>query len=334
MDMTPQFYRNLLNEIQDGVYFVDTQRRITYWNRAAETLTGYTAEEVIGRRCADNVLNHVDDHGTCLCTQGCPLSACMSDNRKHSMRAYLHHKDGHRVPVFVNATPIRDLLGRLIGAVETFRSDVARVVDLERIRELEQLVYLDELTGIANRRFFDSSIHARLAETHRRETRFGLLMFDVDHFKKFNDRHGHATGDRVLKTVAATLGSNIRAFDLAARFGGEEFAVIVADPEQENLAETADRLRVLVARSGVKTDDASLHVTVSLGATMVRPDDDAQTLLTRADALLYQAKSQGRDRVVCDGECPPADRRAVLPLALGIVAPGPSARITPIPTLD
>jgi diguanylate cyclase (GGDEF)-like protein/PAS domain S-box-containing protein len=312
------FYRDLLDEIEDGVYFVDPDRRITYWNRGAEKITGYAAKEVIGRRCADNLLNHVDDHGRCLCTAGCPLAACMSDGARHAMRVYLHHKDGHRVPVKVRAAAIRDDHGKVIGALETFQDDSTHLMELERIRQLERVAFLDPLTGIANRRFLEEGLIARIAERDRYGVRFGLLMIDIDHFKQINDKHGHPIGDRVLRMVAATLSGTSRPFDLVARYGGEEFVVLVARLIEDELGTLAERHRRLVSQSGLKGAFGQIRVTVSIGATMINTDDTPTTLFARADQFLYAAKQQGRDRVIVDGE----------PLVTSPAANSPSAALS------
>ncbi len=134
--MDENFYKHLLDSLYDGVYFVDRERRITYWNKAAERLSGYAAEEVIGKRCADNILVHVDDAGRQLCLCGCPLSATMGDRLPREADVHMKHKLGHRVSVLVRAVPICDSQGEVIGAVEVFSDNTAK---REAVRQAEQL---------------------------------------------------------------------------------------------------------------------------------------------------------------------------------------------------
>ncbi len=133
--MDEAFYKSLLDSMADGVYFVDTDRRITSWNKAAERITGYTAREVLGRSCADNVLRHVDESGRELCVAGCPLAAVVQDGRMREARVYLHHKLGHRTPVDVRATAMRDAAGKIMGAVEIFHAASERLNILEEIEK-------------------------------------------------------------------------------------------------------------------------------------------------------------------------------------------------------
>ena len=106
--MDKQFYQGLLDQISDGVYFVTLDRRITYWNGGAERITGYAADEVLGRSCSEGILRHVDDAGRQLCLDGCPLAAVMKDGKPREAHVYLHHKDGHRVPVTVRGQALRN----------------------------------------------------------------------------------------------------------------------------------------------------------------------------------------------------------------------------------
>ena len=107
-------FKLALSALNDGVYFVDRERRITYWNEASERITGFSAKDVLGRRCADNILCHVDDSGIELCNDdACPLRACMATGQPRSADIYLHHKLGYRVPVSVSGSPVRDNAGKM-----------------------------------------------------------------------------------------------------------------------------------------------------------------------------------------------------------------------------
>lgn len=115
---SPLFRARLLDSLYDGVYFVDSERRITYWNQGAERLTGFTAKEAVGTHCHDNMLAHVDADGCRLCMDRCPLVTAMQEDRCHEASVYLRHKQGHRVPVSVRVVPIKDAHEQIIGAVE------------------------------------------------------------------------------------------------------------------------------------------------------------------------------------------------------------------------
>jgi diguanylate cyclase (GGDEF)-like protein/PAS domain S-box-containing protein len=290
----------------DGLYFTDLEGRITYWNNAAERLSGYSRSEVLGKLCRDNLLMHVDSSGCLLCTSKCPIRATIDDGQPREADLYLHHKNGSRVPIRVRATPLRNAAGKIIGAVELFSDNSAKAEMQERLTRMEQLALLDSLTNLPNRRYMESHIHSRVEEFKRDGWPFGILFIDIDDFKQVNDRLGHPAGDRVLKMVAATLNANSRYFDVVGRWGGEEFVAVMHHVDDQELYEIADRMRVLVGES-VLTDLDSLRVTVSIGTARIMSGEDEEDILRRADKNLYRAKQSGKN-CVCGGIQPAATR--------------------------
>jgi PAS domain S-box-containing protein len=211
--MKEEFYRDLLDNLYDGIYFVDRDRRVTYWNASAERITGYRSSEVVNKRCRDNILIHVNDSGASLCDCGCPIEESITSGRTSETEAYLRHKDGHRIPVSIRTFPIRDSEGGITGAIEIFTDNSSRAAFLHRIEELQRMTVLDHLTGLANRRYIDMNLDARLSEMARYGWPFGVLFIDIDHFKHVNDVYGHDIGDEVLKVIAKTFINNSRPFD-------------------------------------------------------------------------------------------------------------------------
>lgn len=287
----------ILENLNDGLYLVDRDRRITFWNKAAERITGFKREEVVGRCCADKILIHVDAAGCDLCTGGCPLAATIEDETARETAIFLHHKEGHRIPVSVRVTPLKDTEGKIIGGCEVF-SDNRSQADLHlKLAELEKLALLDPLTGLVNRRYLLSELAAQFAMWERSRISFGILFFDIDHFKDFNDGHGHHVGDAVLQTVAKTLAGSVRSFDTIGRWGGEEFIGIFPNTTEELLSEIADRLCMLVRKSRIETEKGPTSITVSVGGTTPGKTDTPDTLLKRADTMMYRSKRSGRNRV-------------------------------------
>ena len=289
-------YKLILDNLYDGVYFVDRDRRISYWNKGAERITGYIAGEVLGKSCADNLLMHIDNDGRNLCMGCCPLSESMSQGGPNAKEIFLLHKDGHRVPISVRVAPIRDEKGQISGAVEVFTDNTTKTAMLERLAEVERIAYVDPLTGLANRRYTEIALSSRQEEMERYGWPYGVIFIDIDDFKKVNDRHGHDVGDEVLKMVAKTIANTTRSFDVVGRWGGEEFVAVIANVSHEELLQTANRFRILVERSRVPGVQP-VRVTISLGASIASPGESIEDLLKRADHYLYRSKSAGKNRV-------------------------------------
>jgi diguanylate cyclase (GGDEF)-like protein/PAS domain S-box-containing protein len=292
------FYKEIIDNLYDGVYFVDRDRVITYWNKGAERITGYSAAQTLGRACRDNLLNHVTANGVQLCRNQCPLAAAMEDGNEREAEVFLHHADGHRVPIVVRASPIRDRDGNIIGAVESFSNNASVMDTRSKLRELRRAATTDPLTELGNRRYLDGRLSALIAEYRNNASSAGLLFMDVDHFKQVNDSYGHRTGDNVLRMVAKTIRLALRATDTVGRWGGEEFVALLYDlQEKKALEAAAEKVRTLVEFSRLDVDGQGLTVTISIGGTLVLPDDTPEILVQRADELMYRSKQVGRNRV-------------------------------------
>ncbi len=292
-------YKTIVDGIHEGVYFVDLERRITFWNKGAERITGFTAHEVINHHCRDNILVHIDAEGNKLCANRCPLVAVMQEHCDHAVdHVYLHHKSGQRIPVTISITAIRDGEGRPVGAVELFRETVMPSFNTDQLNELKKAALVDLLTGLPNRRYLTMNLEGNLQEFGRHGLPFGVIFIDVDHFKQINDSYGHDVGDIALQRIAATLQANMRSYDMVGRWGGEEFVVVVRYVSPEQSLVIARKLCRLVENTYFMLKGERVGTTITLGVTHVQPDDTVDELIRRADRLMYDGKQQGRNRVV------------------------------------
>ena len=163
----------------------------------------------------------------------------------------------------------------------------------------------DPLTGLGNRKYFDRMIEMAVQSALASGEPLSLLMFDIDHFKSFNDSYGHLTGDQVLRLVGMSLKQTIKGQDITARYGGEEFAVVLPNTALRQALTVADHIRRAVMAKELKkksTGEILGRVTISVGVSMLKPDDDTDTLIERADVCLYAAKRNGRNRVICEAD--------------------------------
>lgn len=296
-DINQTSYERIIESLHDGLYFVDKNRTITYWNKAAENISGFSAEEVIGKSCKDNILTHVDENGKSLCRGVCPLAATIDDGAPREATVYMHHKNGHRIPVSVRVSTLTDDNGKIIGGIELF-TDISNMKANElRVKELEKLALIDNLTQLANRNYIQQELKNQFKEKREIGLGFGVLLIDIDHFKAVNDTYGHDVGDSVLKFVANTFIANTRPFDFYGRWGGEEFIAIIKNVKEKSLQMIGNRVRTLIDNAYLLLDEKKIGVTVSIGATVAVEDDSIHSLIKRADTLLYQSKQDGRNRL-------------------------------------
>jgi len=296
--MKELFYKELIDNLYDGVYFVDRDRVITFWNKGAEDLTGYSTSDAMGRSCHDKFLAHLDDKGEKLCQAGCPLMQALQNGNSTESEIYLHHRDGHRVPVTIKVFPIFDDNGEISGAGEIFSDNSSHVANKRRIDELQELALLDSLTQIGNRRYLEMTLEAKLSETARYNNQIAVFFIDIDDFKQINDTYGHDVGDEALRIAAKTLNTVIRPMDTLGRWGGEEFIAAASNINKEAVKAIAERFRSFIEGSSVRAGDEKLLFTVTIGATIARKNDDLASVVKRADTLMYEGKEKGKNQVI------------------------------------
>lgn len=232
---------------------------------------------------AKNIVSDVGEHATKVDAINCELHAIADEREPDETDA-------------VFAT-----IGRMIDANNELQSRLAQAekqiaAQAADLRSYETEARTDSLTSLANRRAFDDEMQRRFAEWQRRQTPFTLMILDIDHFKQFNDTHGHPAGDEALRTVGRVLVKTARQMDLPCRYGGEEFAAILPSTEIQEARVAAERFRKAIEAAVVDFDNKKLAVTASVGVASVGVgDDEPARLLRRADEALYKSKEAGRN---------------------------------------
>ncbi|MEO5689303.1 MAG: diguanylate cyclase [Burkholderiaceae bacterium] len=306
------FATNLVEFLVVPTFVLDRDGKVLIWNRACERLTGLLAKEVLGTR--EHWRGFYAQPRPCLCDlilyQRMNEFEQLYDSRAESQdEAFGAHAQnwcvmprlGTELYLAIDAGPIYDATGNLVAVVETLRDMTAQKVAQT---ELARLASHDWLTGLVNRRGFDERLLAEWKRAGRDRCHLALLMIDVDFFKAFNDALGHVAGDDCLRIIALALRQSVtRPTDVVARFGGEEFAVILPATDLQGAKNVAERIRRAVEASVfAEASDArsiSVTVTVSVGVAAQIPDRGAMAdeLVSRADRALYRAKHAGRNRV-------------------------------------
>lgn len=268
----------IIESATEGMVVTNAAGAIVLANPAAATILGKTAGQIV----ADGFLQLVDDEAAVrrAMETGTPAECAYGDRFLQVHASTISAADGH-----------------VIGSVALIR-DVTAEKQLEE--KLRRLSTTDALTGLYNRRFLDQALETEFQRARRTHAPLSVVMFDVDHFKKFNDTHGHDQGDRVLQMVARCLREAVRAFDFPCRYGGEEFVAILPGMAADAALEFAERLRLLIADTEV--DGLHVHVSLGVATTPALAVESAEALIEAADGALYRAKESGRNRVAAAKE--------------------------------
>lgn len=282
-------YRALVSATSDFVWLCAPDGALVEIDEQWLALTGFTREDALGWGWMEAM--HPEDRPAYRRGRMRALARGRTFEREYRLRC----ADGH-LRWFVNQmVPVTDGRGRLVEWVSAGR-EITRYK--RRESDLVSRASRDYLTGLPNRRHFDQALEQRVRYAARHGESLGLVLFDVDRFKAVNDAHGHEAGDAVLKALARHAASRIRSGDLLARWGGEEFVILLPGCALEDACRVAEQVRSRVAAENFPGPG---RVTVSAGVAEYQPPETAHSLLTRADEALYRAKSAGRNRVFPGG---------------------------------
>ncbi len=292
--------KQVVENLVDGVYYVDRNLKITYWNKAAERISGYSSNEVIGKSCDQDILDYINSEGTQLSEGNCPLQQTMRDGVYREASAYLLHKKGHRVPVTIRSMPIRNHAGQIVGGIESFMESYTQSQVLQELWVTNDIGLTDGLTMLGNRRFCEMSLNTRIYELNSFKINFGVIYIDLDGFSQVNETYGKLAGDEVLIRIGKTLSGVLRKLDFVTRWAKDEFVIIIPKMNAEVLKKVAERLRILIHCSYAVSEDARVAVTASLGATLAQPGDTPETIIKRVQKLVAASKTADGDRVTIE----------------------------------
>jgi diguanylate cyclase (GGDEF)-like protein/PAS domain S-box-containing protein len=278
----------ITSNIADGVYVMDKAGQITFSNHRATEILGYSQEELNGTIAHD--LFHRHDGGNHTLLEDCPIYQVIQTRGRYEGEEQFANKAGNLLTVQVASQPMLKG-GRVVGSVTVFR-DITEQKLLEE--QLRLMSITDPLTGVYNRRFLQETLLKELYRAERHGDSFSLIMLDLDHFKRINDSYGHEAGDRVLRHVVALMRKRIRSSDCLARWGGEEFMLLLPHTELEAANALAETLLLDLREAEVSGIG---KVSASFGVTAGQPGDTVERLEQRVDALMYAAKQAGRSCV-------------------------------------
>lgn len=282
LQKTKEYLENLLNSSVDAILTVDSDVRISYVNRGATIMFGYSQDELIGRPVT--MLLAGDEEELEVIRRAVNKTAPIQNHETEIMA-----KDKSVVPVNMSLSLVRDEQGKLLATLAICK-DITEQKRLEA--ELKEMSIKDSLTGLYNQRYFYDKLESEIERARRQGHPLSLVLFDVDQFKTYNDQHGHLEGDRVLRTAGQVVIDSTREHvDIGFRYGGDEFTVILPEADEQEAYTIAERIRS--AFEGKHFD----ALTLSVGVMSYEMGTSLKSFIRFADAVMYDAKREGGNRV-------------------------------------
>ncbi|HEY7096497.1 MAG TPA: PAS domain-containing protein [Terriglobales bacterium] len=271
--------RSVLDGLHLGIYIVDRDRRIVFWNKGAENITGYISQEVIGRRCQDDLLVHCNHEGTTLCTlPACPLGECMRGGKDSEVNLFVRHRDGYRIPVHAQHLPLRDCRGAIIGAAEAFEVNSAN----ERRRGESAQGMRESPAELGDRTYIEHRLHTNLARWNEFHVPFAILCVQIDHLSDMRARLSHGAENEVTRAVGNSLQNAIRETDYVGCWNENQFLIILSKCQPEAVEMVAERVKKVAGSSRVHWWGDRLEFTLSIGRAISEADDSIDSMVRRA----------------------------------------------------
>lgn len=287
----PQQYADLVRNVTAfGIYQLSRDGKIQSWNKGAQNITGYAEQEIVGQPYARLFTEFAQRDGSPN------KSLSFARENRHCRSEYVRiHKSGREYNVEATLDAMRSENGEIMGFVEVFH-------DITDQKQREEKLYRqatrDVMTGVYNRGHFTELATQEVERARRFSEPLSAILMDIDHFKKVNDTYGHEVGDKTIISLAKTSADFLRKIDFIGRIGGEEFAIILPRANKEPAFEMAQRLRLKLSEQKIAAPERTFSYTVSMGVASLRSHTkDLAELLRNADAALYKAKREGRNRV-------------------------------------
>ena len=289
----PEIYLTVLDNLQTGVYIVDRNRRIRFWNEGAEQITGYLRQDVVGRFLRDHLLTTGDNVKDLDSDPEDPINLVFRDGKPSILDVSILHKDGYRVPIVLRTMPIRNSRGAVVGAAESFEKNRSASDWTRRQSGFADFGCLDAVTGIAAQSFMETHLRENLITFAEHHIPFGILLVQIDHMDQFRASRGPGVVSTILRVTAQSIENCVRPTDLVGCWGENQFIAILLECKESEVALVGERVRKMIGRSEIEWWGDKFSVTSPVGGAGCRAGDNTELLLARAAASLQESIGKG-----------------------------------------
>lgn len=288
--------QGLLENLFDAVYFATPQRSITFWNPAAESLTGYRREHVVGKSCCEDLLVHLQSDPKGACSGWYPAAQTLQDGQVRSADVFFRHRQGHLLPVHIRVVPVYDANGQMAGVVEILKDEQSSAGNYGEA-STGALAFIDPVSKLASRQYLELRLRSRFEEMKRYGWTFGVISASIDGFAEARAKWGPEIHQQLVSMVGKTFANCLRTFDVVGRWEEHQFLAIVPILQYSDLQLICERIRGVVAKAMLLVNGQPASLTVSIGAAGANPKDSVDKILERAKLWMNRSARKGGDQV-------------------------------------
>ena len=289
----PEIYQTVLDNLQTGVYIVDRNRRIRFWNEGAEQITGYLRQDVVGRFLRDHLLTTSDTVKDLDSDPEDPINLVFRDGKPSILDVSILHKDGYRVPIVLRTNPIRNSRGAVVGAAESFERNRSASDWTRRQAGFADFGCLDSMTGVAAQSFMETQLRENLTTFAEHNIPFGILLVQIDHMDQFRASRGPGVVTTILRVIAQSVENCVRPTDFVGCWGANQFIAILMECRESEVARVGERVRKMISQAEIEWWGDKFSVTSPVGGAGCRAGDNSEALLARAAASLQDSIAKG-----------------------------------------
>ena len=290
-------YQTLLENLFEGVYYVDKEKRIKYWSRGAELITGYLSTEVLGKTCSQDILAHTSLDGVPLCNTGCLMRNTLATGSFYKAEAFLKHKEGHKVHISLRITPMHNSKGEIVGATHIFTNNEAFfTINTEEAQKQHKTLY-DVVTKLPNKHNMKMILQAKIEEYNRYQWAFASYLMEIDNYEKIVTTYDENNHNLILASIGSILQTGIRPFDTLGRWSKNQFLAILVNIDKNKMEMLGNRLLKQFSKTAIPIGLGELKITLSMGTTVIQPDDTPDDVISRAEKRMKYSHKMGGNRL-------------------------------------
>ena len=294
----PEVYRSVLEHLETGVYIVDRNRRVRFWNEGAEQITGFLRQDVVGRFLREHLLAIGDASKALESDPDDPINLAFRDGKSTVVDVSILHKNGYRIPVVLRTNPIRNSRGAVVGVSESFERNRSASDWTRRQAMYADFGCLDSVTGLAAQSFMETQLRENLITFAEHNIPFGILLIQVDHLDQFRATRGPGVVPTILRVVAQSLENCLRPTDLVGCWGENQFLAVLMECRESEVVRVGERVRRMIGMAEIEWWGDKFSVTSPVGGAGCRAEDTAELLIERATASLQESIEKGGNCVV------------------------------------